>query len=75
MIKIKNGGIVREVETQREADYYADFGYEVISTDQEEKTVPEDGDTEKVPEDGDENNSDKDKKPDGSGKKGAPKEG
>lgn len=66
MIKIKNGGVVREVETQREADYYADFGYEVISTDQEEKTVPEDGAG---------NNSNEDKKPGGSGKKGTPKEG
>ncbi len=31
MIKLKNGGVVREVQTQREADYYAKFGYKTVN--------------------------------------------
>lgn len=73
MIRLQNGGAVREVSTQREADYYTGFGYKVVSTGQDEKDVPEvpdNGAKGKAPED---NSGDK-KKSGGSGKKSAAKE-
>jgi|GEM_PF-2814050 hypothetical protein len=33
MIRLKNGGVVREVETQRESEFYQKLGYQVESQD------------------------------------------
>lgn len=70
MIRLQNGGAVREVETQREADYYAGFGYKVIASDEQEHDA-QDGTDGGAAEGG---SGDDDKKPGGSGKKGAAKE-
>jgi hypothetical protein len=72
MIKLQNGGAVREVETQREADYYAEFGYKVVSQD-EDTNDADSGTAEGTPEDNVGNDPGDDKKSAGS-KKSTPKE-
>lgn len=47
MIRLKKGGVVREVATQHEADYYEKIGYSAEDT---EKTEPAENDGDKEPE-------------------------
>lgn len=86
MIKLQKGGVVREVATQHEADYYEKLGYFAESSDTAEND-PESSADEETPEgtagdtlDGAEEkpkdpSEDDDKKTGSSGKKGTAKEG
>jgi len=60
MIKLRNGGVVREVETQHEADYYEKLGYVIVSSDTAEK-APEG--TEEKPTDPGEDDDEKEDDP------------
>ena len=79
MIRLLKGGIVREVQTQREVDYYAKLGYEPAPLEKETENVPEDPsgeDAGALPAEADDPPAAEatDKKPGRAGKKDAPKE-
>jgi hypothetical protein len=43
MYKLKNGGVVRVVETERDAEMYKKIGYEVIDTNYSPEKADVDG--------------------------------